>query len=178
MSSLVTTGPQSWTRPYAIYNGPRTGDAFLEWNQMGQITYVDPPADMEFLYGLGRLYDMGQLEKLFGAASNVFGEAVESIELRSQVTPPVVIERPFAPPGQRPPAQAQGGTPFTRLLLDKAAKPAMYIKLKGGVVYPIEPYGRPTEDYTGYLIGGVLVTLAVGGLIGAKLGQWMLCPKK
>ncbi len=177
MSSLVTTGPKSWTRPYAIYNGPRTGDAFLEWNQMGQITYVDPPADMEFLYGLGQLYGMGQLDKLFGAAQNVFGDAVESIEFRSQVTPPVVITKPFAPAGQRPPAQVTGGSQVSQIVLDKAAKPAVYIRMKGGLVYPIEPYGKPTEDYTGFMIGGTVAVLAVGGIIGIKLGQWLFCRK-
>ena len=178
MSSLITTGPQSWTRPYAIYNGPRTGDEFLEWNQMGQITFVDPPKDLEFLFGLGRLYDMGQIDQLFGAATNAFGSAVESIEFRSQVTPPIIINQPLAPAGQRPAPQVQGGTPLTTIILDKAAKPAMYIHLKGGIVYPVEPYGKPTEDYTGLMIGGIGVTLAIGALVGIKIGQFFFCSKK
>lgn len=186
MSSLVTTGPLNrWTRPYPIYKGPRTGDEFLEWN-MGQvlqrpqpeIQFVDPPVDLDILHGLGQLWDMGQIDKLFGAATKLFGDQVEAIEFRSQVTPPIVVNQPFAPPGQRPPVQQQGGTAITTLVLDKAAKPAMYIKLKGGMVYPIEPYGKPTEDYTGYLIGGIGVTLALGMFAGIKIGQWMFCQRR
>lgn len=177
MSSLVTTGPKSWTRPFAIYDGPRTGDAFLEWN-MGQIIWTEPPAELDVLYGLGQLWGMGQIDKLFGAATSLFGDAVESIEFRSQVTPPIVIDKPFAPAGQRPPAKLEGGTPLTKVILDKAAKPAMYINLKGGTVYPIEPYGRPTEDYTLYIVGGAVAALAVGTLVGAKLGQWLLCRRQ
>lgn len=175
MSSLVTTGPKSRTRPYAIYRGPRTGDEFLEWNSMGQIIWTEPPAELDVLYGLGQLWDMGQLDKLFGAATNMFGESVESIEFRSQVTPPIVINQPFAPAAQRPPAKLEGGTPITRVILDKAAKPAMYIRLKGGVVLPIEPYGAPTENHIPMLIGGAVALLAVGTLVGAKLGQMLLC---
>lgn len=189
MSSLVTTGPKSWTRPYAIYNGPRTGDEFLEWNMRGlgetlqqpqpELQFVDPPAELDVLYAMGQLADMGQVDQLFGAATKLFGDSVEAIEFRSQVTPPIIINRPFSTtPGQPPTSQVQGGTPITAIILDKAAKPAMYVRFTGGTVYPVEPYGKPTEDYTGLLIGGVGLTLAVGAFIGIKIGQFFFCAKK
>ena len=185
MSSLVTTGPKSWTRPYAIYNGPRTGDAFLEWN-MGQLQapqpqlqWTEPPEDLDVLYAMGQLWDMGQVDQLFGAATKLFGDSVEAIEFRSQVTPPIVVNKPFAPvaPGQSPDSRVQGASPLTTVILNKAAKPAMYVHLTGGTVYPVEPYGKPTEDYTGLMLAGAGLTLALGAFIGIKIGQKFFCKK-
>lgn len=176
MSSLTTTGPQSLIRPYAIYDGNRTGDAFLEWN-MGQNFMTAPPADLDVLYGLGRLMGMGQVDQLFGAASKLFGDSVESIEFRSQVTPSIVINQPFAPAGQRPPAEVPGANPITKILLDKAAKPAIYVRVKGGIVYPIEPYGAPTQNYTPLIVGAGVLSIIAGAFVGVKLSQKFFCKK-
>ncbi len=192
MSSLVQVVPQDpVSNRFSIYDGSRMGDEFLMWH-MGQangpqkpastpqlpnvpnVFWTEPPAELETLYGLAQLYDMGQIDALVGSAVQVFGDSVDSIEFRSQVTPPIIINRPFTP-GQKPQPQVQEGTPLTSIVLDKAAKPAMYIHLKNGATYPIEPYGTPTEDYTGYVVAGIGLTLALGLLAGVAVGRKLFC---
>jgi hypothetical protein len=177
MSSLVQVGRKSWANPYGIYDGPRIGDEFLEWN-MGDVVRRVPTAAV--LNALGELYNMGQLDQLFGAAKNLFGDAVESIEFRSQVTPTVVVNKPFAPQAPGAPApqpQIQGGSPASAVFLDKFAKPAIYIHLTGGTVLPIEPYGTPKDDYTGLVIAGVGIAAGIGLFAGISIGKWIFCPK-
>lgn len=188
MSSLVGVTKQGTIAPYAIYNGPRTGDAFLEWNMgslawvsrgsnrgMGDIHYVDPPEQLDVLYGLANYYNMGQVSQLFSAAQSAFGSAVASIEFRSQVSPPIVINQPFATPAAGQPAQApQGADPVTAIVMAQA-KPAVYIHLTDGTTYPIEPYGTPSADYTGYVIMGAGLTVGLGILVGVTIGKKLFC---
>jgi hypothetical protein len=180
MSSLVQVVPQDpVSNRFSIYDGSRMGDEFLMWH-MGQAD--SPPSNrkpaassqLQTLYGLAQLYDLGQIDALVGSAVQIFGDSVDSIEFRSQVTPPIVINRPFTP-GQKPQPQVQEGTPLTSIILDKAAKPAMYIHLKNGATYPIEPYGTPTEDFTGYVVAGIGVMLALGLLAGVAVGRRLFC---
>ena len=246
MDDLVGSAPQSKLNPIGIYDGPRVGDEFREWNAMagagrkhrrlqqaiaaaaspggpsamlpapggdeddamGQTTFVDPPQDLDILYGMsgrksrrwtaaqgqggspqpqddddamgsGRAYGMGQMVNLTGAiasaAQKLAGDAVESIEFRSQVTPPVLINRPFAPGAPAQP-QVQGGTPVSRAFMG-IAKPAVYLRLTGGAVVPMEPYGKPVNDYTGLILLGTAATAAVGVFVGIKLGQKLFCKK-
>lgn len=255
MSDLVGAAPQSSMNPIAIYDGPRVGDEFREWNAamsglagrkgrrwaaagaggesdeedaavmsglagrksrrwaaaaapggvpmpppgddeedafMGQAKFVDPPQDLDILYSMNDWGDgdasmelspeaafgisgLGQLPGL-GVAQRIAGEAIQAIEFRSQVTPQVVIDRPFAA-GGAPPPQVQGGTPISRVFMEKIAKPAVYLRLAGGAVVPMEPYGRPTEDYTGLMILGSVALTAAGVFAGVKIAQKFFCKK-
>lgn len=231
LTGFVGTGPQSTLNPIPVYDGPRVGDAFREWNAamsglagrkgsrwrnaqqgqqgpggaqppqqggddeddaMGQVRFVDPPAELDILYSMSDWGDGDASDELspeasfglgqqsvppaLGIAQRIIGESIQSIELRSQVTPQVVIDRPFAPGGAAPP-QVQGGTPMSRVFMERVAKPAAYIKLAGGAVVPVEPYGKPTEDYTGYMILGTAAVAAVGVFAGVKIGQLLFCPR-
>lgn len=224
LAGFVGTGPQSALNPIRVYDGPRVGDEFREWNAMGQVNFVEPPAELDILYSMsGRkgarwragqqqaqgpggappppmeddeedamsdwgdgdasmelspeaAFGLAQLPAALGVAQRLAGETIQSIELRSQVTPQVIIDKPFAPSGATPP-QVQGGNPMSRVFMEKIAKPAAYIKLVGGAVVPVEPYGKPTEDYTGLMLLGTAAVAAVGVFTGVKLGQLLFCPK-
>ena len=61
--------------------------------------------------------------------------------------------------------------------MEQIAKPAVYIKLVGGGVVPMEPYGKPVNDYTGLMLLGTVATAAVGVFVGIKIGQKLFCKK-
>lgn len=173
MSSLVEVTNKSYRNPYAIYDGPRVGDEFLEWN-MGDAGVAPKVATLQVL---GQLANMGQIDQLFGAATRLFGDAVESIQFKSQVTPTITVVRPFSTaPGQKPAQTVEGGTPVGQVVLDRFAKPAVYIRFAGGTVYPIEPYGAPKDDYTGYIVGGLGLAVGLGMVVGAVAARKVFCP--
>lgn len=113
---------------------------------------------------------MGQaLPALLNAASGLANEAVQSVEIRTQLTPPIVIDRPFA--ANRSVQQAQGNP--VSAALRKILKPAIYVKTPGGVL-PVEPDGPPADYSTAFAIGlGVATGLTLWA--GAKIGQKLLC---
>lgn len=195
MSSLVTTAPQSAASPYGIYGGPRVGDEFLEWN-IGQIkariarelnsTALARRRDRNTLprqqarpgTGNGALAvtttvdsSMGQLG-LPSLLKSIAGEAVTAIELNTQLTGPIIVQKPFADSANRPPAQVEGSS-FAKSLLP-FLKPAMYAYTPAGKLVVYQPYGAP-EDYStmiGLTLGGAMV-VAAG--VGMWLGKRALC---
>ena len=54
----------------------------------------------------------------------------------------------------------------------------MYVRIRGGAVYAVEPWGRPEANYTKLLAIAAGLTLLIGGVVGVKLGQRMICPRK
>lgn len=115
---------------------------------------------------------MGQipgLPQLLGAATGVANEVVQSVEIRTQLTPPIVIDRPFAPSKT---VQQPAGNPVSAALR-KLLKTSIYVKTPGGVL-PIEPDGPPSDYSTVFAIGlGVTAGLTLWA--GAKIGQKLLC---
>lgn len=113
---------------------------------------------------------MGQaLPALLNAASGLANEAVQSVEIRTQLTPPIVIDRPFA--ANRSVQQAAGNP--ASAALRKLLKAAIYVRTPGGVL-PIEPDGPPADYSTAFAIGlGVATGLTLWA--GVKIGQKMFC---
>jgi hypothetical protein len=184
MSSLTSVVPLSQAAPFAIYNGPRTGDAFLEWNlsdrsrarKKKQMRRRTPQslAGIGFTE-VGSPCGMGQMVSLPSALQSFASTAIPALELSTQLTGPIVIDKPFTSSG-RPRAQAEGGT-FAQTLLP-FLKPALYARIPGGGKITLyEPNGPPT-DYSGQIALAIGVALATAGLIGAWIGKRMLCETK
>ncbi len=145
MSAYVTIEPQGHFR---MINGPRTGNAF----------------------GMGQLNLSRAVRSL---ANQAFGGAVNQITFKSQLTPSVTVDQPFAPPGAPDGAgvpQVEGGSPLSRKLLE-IAKPAMYIQTPAGITIPFEPFGEPTEDYWAWALAGTAAVFGLGVWAGMKYRQ-------
>lgn len=104
--------------------------------------------DMDPCFGEG----MGQLDAN-SVLRTVLGTAVQEVVFKSQLSPDVTY-RPFAPPGQQQPAVQ--ANPLTRAAMS-FAKPAVYVRTPAGLVPLFEPYGRPENDYSGYVAFGATV---------------------
>ena len=91
----------------------------------------------------------------WGAAAQSLGQqAVKKITVRTQFSPPVVVD-PFAPAPPGPPAP----NPLMMLI-----RPEVTIEGPGGKTI-IAPYGTPSQNYLPWLLAGLAI---VGlGVLGA-----------
>jgi len=149
MSAYATTTAQSPAHPYAIYSGPKTGNEF----------------------------GMSDIRSTISSAlRTAAGEAVQKVEFKSQVTPPVTIDRPFAGTAEQPSLPAiTGGTPLSDRILG-FVKPAVYFHTPAGI-FPVEPWGRPERDWSGWILAGSGLALGAALFVGIKIGKRAICPR-
>jgi membrane protease YdiL (CAAX protease family) len=140
----------------------------LQWTNAQPSQALAPVVEEEAPVGLGQLTIPGLTNSaggLPGALRSVAGEAVQSIEISTQITGPIVVDRPLAPSAERPPAR-QGGSPLAQWLMP-ILKPAVYATTPAGRVTVYEQYGKPT-DYSAIIGVSIGVALARARLSPAR----------
>ena len=106
----------------------------------------------------GALASGGDVAGVFTALGR---SQIGRVEVRSQFSPPVVVDDPLAPssgPPQPPPW-------YLRLL-----KPEIRVYAPdGSLTMAVAPAGPPTENYVPYLVGGTLIFVLGAWVAGSLL---------
>lgn len=102
---------------------------------------------------------LGQTNLITGALGKAANTVVSNVTLNTTATGPLTISQPFAP-GQ--PAQVQGGNPVSRRIAE-LLQPAIYVETPIGTI-PFEPFGKPTEDYSAYILGFAVLGFSIGAI--------------
>lgn len=100
----------------------------------------------------------------WGSVASALGrEAVGRIEVRSQVSPPVVVD-PFGGPPDAPP------NPILAFV-----RPEVRVyDPTGRLVFAVAPYGEPADNYLPYLVGAATAAVVGAWILGSYLVRRLL----